>query len=140
LKKEQKFEERTEAALVIEKNRKYLMMRYPEGVRWAGLWDFPRHVVVSEKPLEFDEEYCFAIQKMTGYKTTNLSPITTIRHSVTRFKITLNVYFADAEKKIGKPEYQTDWVKEKDLANLALNTTGRKIAKLLENSAKHRDL
>ncbi|MDR1493106.1 MAG: A/G-specific adenine glycosylase [Planctomycetaceae bacterium] len=130
LKKEQNFEERSEAALVIEKNGKYLMMRYPEGVRWAGLWDFPRHVVLSEKPLEYDTDFCLAIQRMIGYKIAILSPLTTIRHSVTRFKITLNAYFAETLEKCSKSEYEIQWVKEKDLAKLALNTTGRKITKL----------
>jgi A/G-specific adenine glycosylase len=136
LKKEQEFEERSEAALVIEKNGKYLMMRYPEGVRWAGLWDFPRHVVLSEQPLNYDTDFCLAIQQMTGYKVTILSPLTTIRHSVTRFKITLNVYVAEVLENYGKSEYKIQWVKEKDLIKLALNTTGRKITKLLDTDQR----
>ena len=35
-------EYRTEVALLLRKRGKTFLIRYPEGQRWAGLWDFPR--------------------------------------------------------------------------------------------------
>ncbi len=36
-----------EAAVVIRRGGRVLLLRCPEGQRWAGLWDFPRFAVQS---------------------------------------------------------------------------------------------
>ncbi|MCL2119263.1 MAG: A/G-specific adenine glycosylase [Planctomycetaceae bacterium] len=128
LKTEKNFEERTEVALVIKKHGKYLMMHYPQGVRWAGLWDFPRcelnHDV--QQPDFFD--YCINIKHLTGYQVVLHDQLAEFRHVVTRFKITLKVFAAETVGRKNRAKYQTEWVTAKNLDDLALNTTGRKIA------------
>ena len=156
LKTEKNVEERTEAALVIEKNGKYLMMRYPHGVRWAGLWDFPRHelrvshrgtearssgghgvtalpslcasVPPCEKNQAVFEEYCDNIKRLTGYRVVMREQVGEFRHVVTRYKITLKVFLAQITGRKNRAKYQTEWVSKQRLADLALSTTGRKIA------------
>ena len=132
LKKDKKFEERIEAAVVVRKNGKYLVMRYPEGVRWAGLWDFPRFELPDDSLPEHVSDYCKQIKRLTGCDVALTQLLTTIRHTVTHYKITLKVFVAEliGQKQI-KGEYSTQWVTLKSLESLALNTTGRKIAGLL---------
>ena len=131
LKTEKNFEERVEVALVIKKRGKYLMMRYPQGVRWAGLWDFPRHELkIDGQPKDFSD-YCNTIKRLTGYQVMLHDQMAEFRHVVTRFKITLKVFAAEAVGRKNCSEYQTEWVTAKKLADLALNTTGRKIAEMV---------
>ncbi len=127
LKTEINIEERTEVALVIENNGKYLMMRYPEGVRWAGLWDFPRHYVSPDMRPDDFAEFCENIKRMTGYSIVLHDQLAEFRHAVTRYKITLKVFSAKSTGRKTNAEYQTEWVSRTKLADLALNTTGRKI-------------
>ena len=106
------------------------MMRYPHGVRWAGLWDFPRHElhqVVSQQ--EF-AEYCDNIKRLTGYHVVLHDQIAEFHHAVTRYRITLKVFEAHTVGRKTCAEYQTDWVSKQGLADLALNSSGRKIAKM----------
>jgi len=154
LKTEKNFEERVEAALVIEKRGKFLMMRYPQGVRWAGLWDFPRYELRDEgrgtrgegrgtrcqslcvfvPPCETNqaafEKYCDNIKRLTGYRVAMREQVGEFLHVVTRYKITLKVFRAQTVGRksfTGENKYQTEWVSKHDLADLALSTTGRKI-------------
>ena len=128
LKTEKNPEERTEAALVIEKRGKYLMMRYPQGVRWAGLWDFPRCELNQDVVQQDFGKYCDNIKRLTGYHVVLHDQVAEFRHAVTRFKITLKVFVAQVTGRKGRGEYQTEWVSQQGLAHLALSTTGRKIA------------
>jgi A/G-specific adenine glycosylase len=137
LKSEKNFEERTEVALVIEKNGKYLMMRYPQGVRWAGLWDFPRHELNHDVRQPNFSEYCDNIKQLTGYHVVLHEQISELRHVVTRYKITLKVFVAQVLGRKSRAEYQTEWVSKQGLSDLALNTTGRKIAEKINSFKKN---
>jgi len=132
LKKDKEFEKRIEAAVVIQKNGKFLMMRYPEGVRWAGLWDFPRYLMAETGRPDDMAEYRENIKRLTGREVVLTQELAVFRHSVTRYKITLKIFSAEQIGKKQKAEYQTTWFSQRELANLALNTTGRKIVGILE--------
>ena len=131
LKKDKNFEDREEMAVVIRKNGKYLMMRYPEGVRWAGLWDFPRHVLTENDAANDFSDYRDNIKGLTGCDIVISEKLAVFRHTVTRYKITLNVFSAGQTGKKQKGLYKTEWFSAGQLDGLALNTTGRKIVEIL---------
>ena len=133
LKAEKNIEERLEVALVIKKNGKYLMMRYPQGVRWAGLWDFPRHELNIDARKQDFADYCNNITRLTGYLVILQEQLMECRHTVTRYKITLKVFLAEIIGRKTSEEYQTKWVAAENFAGLALNTTGRKIAGMISS-------
>ena len=135
LKTEKKFEEQTELAIIVEKNGKYLMMRYPQGVRWAGLWDFPRYKLCNDIQERNLHDYCDNIKRLTGYAVILHEQLAEFRHVVTRFKITLKVFSAQVSGRKNRAEYQTRWVTAKKLADMALNTTGRKIADIINTKS-----
>ena len=39
-----------EAAVLVRRRGRVLLLRWPEGRRWAGLWDFPRFPTAAESP------------------------------------------------------------------------------------------
>jgi len=113
-------EEITEIAVLVRKRGKILLMQYPEGVRWAGLWDFPR--------CRDGESVTKTLSELTGRRIELGRPISTHRHTVTRFKITLRFVEGKDCGQSQKPRYTTRWVKPEELASLPLNSTGRKLA------------
>lgn len=125
-------EERTEVALQVRKNGKFLMVRYPEGRRWAGLWDFPRAVSRAEIPGEIvgDDELRRQLAAMTGRRLMPGKVIETMKHSVTRYRITL--FFCEG-RDVGKAAavhdepapFETRWASVEEIRVLPLNSTAR---------------
>ncbi|QDU58506.1 A/G-specific adenine glycosylase [Aeoliella mucimassa] len=122
-----------EAALVVRRGEKVLLRQCGEGERWAGLWDFPRYAVESEGPLWATKELEEKLTAQTGVEA-NVGPlIKTIKHGVTRYRITLDCY--DAAHRGGRLKSTratpTEWVALAKLGDYPLSTTGRKIAKIV---------
>ena len=91
------YEDRTEFAMVIagrggeQKQPTYLLRPLPAGGRWAGLWDFPRTTEASF------ESVVAATPHLSDLVGVAISPgprLTTIRHAVTKYRISLHVHTA----------------------------------------------
>ena len=103
--------------------------------RWAGLWDFPRFAVVAEQTANVRDSLRDEMKRTLGIEVTIGESLQTLKHGVTRFKITLDAY--DVELTSGKlkpttPFAEARWVSPKELGEYPLNTTGRKLTKLLD--------
>jgi len=133
----------TEVAVVIERNRKLLLRRRPAGERWAGLWDFVRfswddeadlRSTKSARSVKLTERVIAAIgnrvARETGVVAEVVDKLTEIRHSVTRYRITLACFHA--EWKAGDSSGESKWVTREELSEFPLSVTGRKIARLLQ--------
>lgn len=128
-----KFTDVSEAAVVVRKNGSVLLRQCAEGERWAGLWDFPRFAIESEGSLFVRGELIAKVQQQTGVVIQPGGLLKTIKHGVTRYRITLDCYeatFASGRVSSTKAE-PVCWVPTPKLADLPLSTTGRKIAKLV---------
>jgi A/G-specific adenine glycosylase len=124
-----------EAAVVVRRGGRILLLRWPEGRRWAGLWDFPRFPLVSKQPAATDRELKENVQSLTGVAVASSRPLMTLTHSVTRFRITLECYEAECirqSKKAGAVE--TAWPRPAELQEYALSSTGRKLANLIQKN------
>ncbi|MDR2440224.1 MAG: A/G-specific adenine glycosylase [Planctomycetaceae bacterium] len=132
-KTKEKKEYRTEVALLVRKKGKILLVRYPEGVRWAGLWDFPRAETDAEQPnhIAADPKLRERLALITGHHLEPETLIETIKHSVTRFRITLLFFTGTDHGKISLTEntkpYELQWVTLSELHHIPLNSTGRKL-------------
>lgn len=137
----------TEATVAVRREGAYLLMRRSEGQRWAGLWDFPRFELDRGKAVRrrrlaknggaavsaslrrrLEEE----VAAQTGVTPAVEHLLTEIRHSVTRYRITLECYhatFRDGECLGGAEEMR--WVCPADFDELPFSMTGRKLAQLL---------
>lgn len=127
--KKLQFTDAREAAVVVRKGATVLVRQCGAGERWAGLWDFPRFAIEAEGPLFARGELRDKVLAQTGIACDPGALITTIKHGVTRFRITLECYEAAYES--GRLQKGARWVKPAELSDLPLSTTGRKLAKLL---------
>jgi A/G-specific adenine glycosylase len=155
-----------EAAVVIRRNGRILLLRWPEGRRWAGLWDFPRvalgsphtpcadTVVGKQESVDSQNRpmsahgvrlHCpaqdglvEAVRALTGVTIVPGQRITTLTHGVTRFRITLECY--EAKYVSGGQDRttpaETRWVRPAELKNYALSSTGRKLAEIVSEGAR----
>ena len=130
-------EYRTEVALLIRKRGKILMIRSPEGQRWAGLWDFPRveardsggeGTAEGRGQRETDVELQERLAALSGRKLIPGRLIRSLKHSVTKYRITLLFCEGiDAGLSGTKPLCEIRWVTAAELHGLPLNSTARKL-------------
>ena len=128
--KKLKFTEAHEAAVVVRNGTRVLLRQCAQDERWAGLWDFPRFAIDSEGPQFAAEELRGKVSDLTGVDCQPGALLKTIKHGVTRFRITLDCYEA---LRVGGRLREAKWVAVSELANYPLSVTGRKISKLLES-------
>jgi A/G-specific adenine glycosylase len=121
-----------EAAIVIRRNGRLLMRQCAEGERWAGLWDVPRFALEAEGPLFAQEEIIAKVRQQTGVTCKPGALLRTMKHGVTRYRITLDCY---AAKLVSGRATNSRWVCRSHLADLPLSTTGRKIVQLIARGA-----
>ncbi len=122
-----------EAAVVVRRNGAVLLRQCPEGERWAGLWDFPRFALDGEGPLFVRDELMAKVRGLTGITITHVSLLTTLRHGVTRYRITLECFesrFA-AGRLRSTALRPARWVRLGALSEYPLSTTARRLASLL---------
>jgi len=133
--KKTKFTDLNEAAVVVHKNGRVLLRLCAEDQRWAGLWDFPRFALDSEGPLFVRDELIAKVQTQTGVQVEPGGLLKTIKHGVTRYRITLDCY--EAKYSSGRlkrtPGKELRWYAMQKLRELPLSSTGRKIADLIES-------
>ncbi|RIK83347.1 MAG: A/G-specific adenine glycosylase [Planctomycetota bacterium] len=130
------------AAIVIRRGPRVLLVERQEGERWAGLWDFPRIALGGEQGAALDRRIVEALQADLGMSIGEPELLSTLRHSVTRFRITLECYAAEflGQRKHAGPGVGK-WFSPAEISMLPLNTTGRKISRLLPDGLgqlKHR--
>jgi A/G-specific adenine glycosylase len=135
-------EEVQQAAVVIVRGGRVLLRKCGPKERWAGLWDFPRFVISQSNGQRQNRsetiELIDSVQQLVGVTINRPKHLATLRHSVTRFRITLDCFVAQSEaaqkrrtaaaSNNGLGELR--WLKPQELDNYPLSTTGRKLAKL----------
>jgi A/G-specific adenine glycosylase len=119
-----------EALVVVRRGVRVLLRQRQIGERWAGLWDFPRFAIGLSADSASDE----IIDKLTattGVVAELAEPLTTLKHGVTRFRITLDCHWADHRSSPRRLRGELRWVRPEQLVDYPLSTTGRKVASLL---------
>ena len=120
-----------EVALVIRKKGKLLLVQRPDGGRWAKMWEFPH------QPLEATELHAAAAQRlltMLGLTGDIAGPIATIRHTVTRFRITMVCLNVEHRRGTLNAEQYPNalWIRPEDLHAYPLSTPQRRLARHLD--------
>jgi len=129
-------EYRSAVALLVRKRRKTLLVRSPEGERWAGLWDFPRAETETELPLMLPKDMVLQkrLSELTGRKLTPGRLICSLKHSVTKYRITL--FFCEGtdegkiEGRMPPARCEIRWATAAELQDLPLNSTARKLVQI----------
>ena len=132
-----------EVSLAIQRDGQYLLRRCPTGERWAGLWDFVRFPL--EEPLVtkaasretlLHEQIVLTAQDRSGLNIKLGPQLVELKHSVTRYRITLKCFTATVVSGSTLPKQEWLWVSAADFGNYPLSVTGRKFAKLLAEQRK----
>jgi A/G-specific adenine glycosylase len=122
----------TEIAVAVHRRGRYLMLKRPPGERWAGLWDFVRFTWNDGERLTA-ARIAAAVYAHAGVEVEVAERIAEIRHSVTRFRITLCCYAADwTGGELDGGERQFRWIAPQKFVTLPLSVTGRKLARLVQ--------
>ena len=116
-----------EAAVVVWRGEKVLIVRRQPGERWAGLWDFPRFALLPEAAAQLDGQLVSGVKDRAGIRIRPGELLTTIRHSVTRFRISLECYEAVYVAKAGRGAAlaETRWVDPHKLSEVPLSTSAQ---------------
>ena len=134
-KKKMQYVELAETAVVVCKGPFVLLRRCQNGERWAGLWDFPR----CETPPGRRAKIADKVAELTGVQCQIQETLATIKHGVTKYRITLRCERADYVGGRRKRNAATAWVKIASLSDYPLSVTGRKIARMLETKGARRE-
>jgi A/G-specific adenine glycosylase len=122
------------AAIAVRGERVLVVKLRDDAPRWAGMWLFPNaQVAVSETPEAAVQRALFEAVGLHGQAS---GMVCVVRHTVTRFRITLDAYRAMAPgvaKALTVAE--TAWRKPTDLDALAMPKAHRAIAQRLLDDA-----
>ncbi len=112
------------AAFVADNRGKFLVRQRPEGVVNAHLWEFP-NIELNGEPLSQ------VARELLGFVPKSLDSLCTIKHSITRYRITVEAF------RIGAPGQQlapgARWLTLSELHKLSFPSAHKKILKLLQN-------
>src|SRR5690606_7504990 len=113
----------------VRKPGRVLLRQRAKGERWEGMWDFPRFPLDGEGPLFVRRELVDGVREQTGVEIEPGALLKTIKHGVTRYRITLDCYEARATGgRIRSTESSpVRWTPLADLSGLPLSVTARKI-------------
>jgi A/G-specific adenine glycosylase len=131
-----KYEEINEAVVVVRRGNKFLVRQCGPGERWEGLWDFPRYAISRDEITKGKTPLVLAEQLKTQMGlTVELESLSrTIKHAVTRFRITLDCFCATSVSgRMKKSAGETKWMTAKEIEETPMSVTGRKVAKTLES-------
>jgi A/G-specific adenine glycosylase len=117
-----------EVAVAVRQSRGVLLVQRPGAGRWAGLWEFPRRQVQGTH-----EQTAHALLTSLGLRADLGPELTTIRHSVTRFRITLVCFEAAYRSgKLAPGDYARGrWTPLRRLAAYPCSRPQRRLAEAL---------
>lgn len=130
-----------EVAIVVRRGPRVLLVRRPaDARRWQNMWEFPRG------ELEADETYDATAARVLGPLTgidAELGPeLATVRHGVTRFRITLVALEAEYRGGRFRSQFYTGgvWVRPKELEEYPVATPQRRLARVVADATRQKRL
>ncbi|WP_439626483.1 A/G-specific adenine glycosylase [Gemmata sp.] len=118
----------SEVGVVVRRGGKVLLCRRPaDAGRWQNMWEVPHAERLAGEPLA--ESAVRVARALTGLAVTPGAEVATIRHSVTRFRITLAVVGATAPRGAFAPGAYAEakWVTPDELADYPVSAPQRKL-------------
>jgi A/G-specific adenine glycosylase len=129
-----------DATVVVWSGDRVLIRRRSANERWAGMWDFPRLTLdVSSDVSDFlldrtaRRDLTTWLQEHAGLEVADWERLTELKHGVTRYRIRLVCFQAEAPPRSPTPpgdEFQ--WAKVSALAEMPFSMTGRKLCEIIK--------
>lgn len=122
----------------IERKERFLLRKGRQQDRWAGLWDFPRFELNNDVSAASRESIASFAAEL-GFSLAIGEQLAVWRHTVTRYRIELECYAARTKSRaaLTNGSREQRWFTLDEIAELPLNTTGRKLYRLLSLRNKH---
>jgi A/G-specific adenine glycosylase len=112
------------AAFLVEHKGRWLVQQRPAGFVNAHLWEFP-NLEVSAKATLVE-----AATRFFGRKARRLAPLATVKHSITRYRISLEACLAMLQGKLPVHE-PARWLTLPELEHLPFTSAHRKVLQAL---------
>jgi A/G-specific adenine glycosylase len=127
-------EERRAVAVIARRGQLLMLRAAPEAVRWAGMWQFPDLKLAADEPAV--TRLPQAIAESTGVEIALGEHFYSLEHHVTRFRIQIEVYRAQAVSGRARARDGSElrWCAPHLLSTLAMPLSHRKIARALTAS------
>ena len=128
-----RIEQVREAAVIVRRRGRILLVRRGEAERWAGYWDFPRFACDRADVAPTAAELTTKLRDKLGIDIAKPRHLTTLHHTVTRFRITLECFEANVAASNRSPKVKSGlkWLRPSELAAYPLPSTGRRLARLI---------
>jgi A/G-specific adenine glycosylase len=129
----------SEVAVVIRRRGQVLLAQRPaNAARWASMWEFPHGEVTDGETHE--QAAARLARELTGLGVRLGAELTTIRHGVTRFSITMVCFEAEAEAGgFASTFYERGvWSEPGRLGEYPVSSPQRRLAKLLAEGGQRR--
>ena len=110
-------------AFILRHGAKYLVRQRPAGVVNAHLWEFPNREASGDE----DERRTF--QSLFGAKPIALKKLCTIKHTITRYRITLEVFTSEGRTML--PNGDSQWLSVEGMRRMAFASAHRKLVEKL---------
>jgi len=124
------------SAIATRGGRVLVAKSRPDAARWAGMWLFPNAEVDSGETPE--TAVARALQTAVGLRGQATGLLCVVRHTVTRFRITLDAYRTRVSGGLAKPLTVSEcaWKKPTELLDLAMPNAHRRIAASLGDGSE----
>jgi A/G-specific adenine glycosylase len=119
-----------EVAVIVRKKDRLLLVQRPGEGRWAKMWEFPHH---PREPQESAEVAARRLLTALGMDAELLGEFATVRHTVTRFHITMvcmHVQYRHGTLRAGLYP-NAAWIRPANLHDYPLSTPQRRLARQL---------
>ncbi|GIV17380.1 MAG: A/G-specific adenine glycosylase [Armatimonadota bacterium] len=119
---------------VIERDGRWLMVRHTDGRLWRGLWGFPRVRVEEGETLE---QAAHRAAMMVGVQVDGCEVLTTIRHAVMHYSVTLHVVRCRLCEQHPEEGNTLRWVSPPEAQKLPVPSPVRRVVnKLIQEQGK----
>ena len=108
-------------AFVVEQDGQVLVQQRPAGVVNAQLWEFPNAEITGTKT---DAKTVF--ESLFGIKPEAVQPLRTMKHSITRYRITLEAFLVCLKKRPAKASGR--WLIPEEFDSIAFSSAHKKLA------------
>ncbi len=115
-----------DVSVAVCRDGRYLLRQREPGERWAGLWDFPRSTIPADA--DWTTVICEHVADQTGLQIVVGERLTSLRHSVTRYRIQLECHLAEVASGGLREQPGLRWVSPADFDSYPLSVTARKLA------------
>lgn len=108
--------------VIPETRSRFLVRQRPRGGLNAELWEFPNLEISAERA-----EPMRSARKLLGKTILSIKPLGVIRHSITRYRITLEIFWAKLSGQRATPGPRHRWCTCSDLRRLPFSRAHRRI-------------